>query len=200
MLSARINLSAYFTLLAVNMVALAVIHLLWPGLRFESGTLNYVLFIVLHLSLPLLLVILARTFQNKSLKISSLVLAAVVALPTCALSYAAIGQLSAALHSEIDPSLQPISELMRGDFRYRLYRTNFNPYKAHGLLLRKERKLIPGIKFVSDIKGFYGATDGELHALAGDKALVITKPFSPQFNVEIFEFNLWHNPSIKRDA
>jgi len=187
---ARISSSACFTLLTVDVAALAVIYLFWPGLRFENGALNYVLFIALHLSLPLLFLLLAFSSPNKNLRITAFVLAAVAALPTGILSLAAVGQLSAALQSETDPSLQPVAELIHGDFAYRLYRTNYNPYKAHGLLLRKEQTLIPGVKLVSDIKGFYGTTDGELQTLAGGQARVTTKPFAPQNKVEIFEFKL----------
>ena len=186
----RINSVAGLILLAVNVAALAAIHLFWPGVRFESGVLNYAVFIALHLSLPLLLVLLAFSTPNKNFRIAAFILASIAALPTGFLSFAAFGQLSAALRSEIDPSLQPVAELKHNNFTYRLYRTNHNPYKAHGLLLRKEQALTPGIKLVSDIKGFYGTKDGELQVLAAERAQVITKPFSPQFKVEVFEFAL----------
>ena len=152
---ARISRPACFVLIAANLVALAVVYLFWPGLRFEYGALNYALFIVLHVSLPPLLLLLAFSLHGKYSRITAFVLAATVALPTGLLSFSAAGELLEVLSFDTDPSLQPIAEMSHGEFTYRLYRTNYNPLKAHGMLLRKEQTLIAGVTHRSEIKSTY---------------------------------------------
>ena len=188
MVPARISRTACFALVAANLVSLAVVHLFWPGLRFEYGALNYAVFIVLHLLLPPLLLLLAFSLHGKYSRITAFVLAATVALPTGLLSFSAAGELIEVLSFDTDPSLQPIAEMSHGEFTYRLYRTNYNPLKAHGMLLRKEQTLIAGVKLVSDVKGFYGTRDGDLQALEDGLARVTTKPAHSQAKVEVFEF------------
>lgn len=180
----------YLVLLMVSGASIAAMHAYWPGLRFEYGPLNYSAFAFAHMSLPVLLALLAFSGVRRSARTVLLALTLVVALPTVTLASIAIVQAAAVVRTGSDTSLELVSELVRDGNYYRLYRTGANPAKAHSFILRRETQLFIGVKRVTEMKGFYGASDASLVAMSNGLGRVSTKPYNKYHAVQVFEFRL----------
>ena len=179
----------YAALLATNLAAIGSIYYFWPGLRFEYTPANYIIFAALHISLPIIIFLLARISINQGTRFIFNALAFVILLPAVFLAISALNGARHSARSGHDPSLQPIAHIKHLGSHYKLYRTQANPNKAHGLVLRKETPLLANLKYVEDIKGFYGTKNGSLEMFANKHIKVTTEPYNSYYKTEVFEFS-----------
>ena len=184
----KVRCAIYLAFLVASLVAVAAIHAYWPGLRFDYSPLNYVTFAAVHLSVPLWLFLVAGAQVGRKRHVFVLAAAALAALPTGLLSFGALQGAIATLRAGVDPSLQLVSELPQGGATVRLYRTNANPLKAYGLVLRSERPVVSGLKYVTEIKGFYESTNGTVARLPSGHIQVRAEPYNSAFKPQVFEF------------
>lgn len=187
---ARSKRLMYVALVVASGTALAAIYYYWPGLRFEYDPANYVVYAIVHLSLPVTIFPLAFSCVNRLARAAIVAIAIVVTLPTAVLAISALAHAYELVHTGHDQALQLVGHLEHSGVHYRLYLTKADPYKAHSLLLRREKPLFLGLKRVEQLREFYGTQDGVLVVLSNERGQVTTKPYTPHFKTELFEFSL----------
>ena len=134
-------------------------------LRALNPAINYALYSFVCFLMPISILGVGWVLSKKWLRILSLIIAIVIGIPNSFLGILAFDEAMRIQHLGYDPSLAFLKEVLEGDYRYRLYRTNCGATCAFGLELRKERFFPYGIKLVQPIWSFYGADDGELALL-----------------------------------
>jgi len=146
-------------------VILLVVHVLgyanwWYGpFRTSSPFVNYVVMIVV-LSLPMVILVLSFGVRRLALR----VVIGLIALPWalwCAISLlgAAIS-LGDIVRTGSDPSCEYLHSTQTGSSRVSVYRTNGGATTDYGVVFRHERTILPGLRVMREIDGFYHCYDG----------------------------------------
>jgi ABC-type transport system involved in multi-copper enzyme maturation permease subunit len=180
----------YLLLLLASILFIVSLNLFFPGLRFEYGLLNYLVYSVVYISIPVLLFLIGASSTRYWAQVIIIIIAIITALPTGVISYNALSRAYKIVSTGSDQSLYLLASVEHAGSNYRLYRTNHNPLKAYGLILRKETHLLPGLKYVKQINGFYGTREGTITIKSNGYGQVVTTPYHSSVKVQVYEFKL----------
>lgn len=89
-----------------------------------------------------------------------------------------------------DLTFEKMDEIQGESNYYRLYRTNGGATTSFGLVLRKEKPIIFGLKLVSPIKSFKPASIGKLEKLTPVSARLVVLPNGFGKGEQIYDFSL----------
>lgn len=157
-------------------------------LRFENPRLNHIIFIILLLLVPFSLIWLSRKVNGFwygfliFISIASFIPIAFIALMTYATT--------AFDENGKDLGFEKIDEIQGESNYFRLYRTNGGATTSFGLVMRKEKPIIFGLKLVSPIKGFSPASKGKLKKLTPESARLVVLPNGYGKGEQIYDFKL----------
>lgn len=158
--------------------------------RFEAAWLNYASFILLALAAPALLLRLAIGYLKGVWRWLTISIAAVILLPVSLIVLYAASDMSEIYGSGVDLSFEKIKEIKSGGHYYRLYRTNGGATTSYGLALRKEFLILPGVKLISLLQGFYPAYEARFEQVEPSKMRLIVSPYKPEGKEKVYEFSL----------
>jgi hypothetical protein len=172
-------------LIVLGAVATAIIALVeLPTVpHFEYAPANYAVVIGLALSVPCLTVWLAVTllvrndWWRRALCVMTLVASIPLLVIACFASMVVVGV-----------EFKLVSTLQSEHTEYRVYRTDGGAMTSFGIVLRRERALVPGLKLVTVVRNFYPASDATLERLPSGLFRITVAPYGKGENCEVFEF------------
>lgn len=138
--------------------------------RFEYPPLNYATVILLTFSIPAILFWLAFAALTSWWRWGIALIAAIITIPTAFFSVFAFFELQSIVATGVDASFESIAELKGERALHRVYRTNGGATTAYGIVLRKERSLLPGLKLVTVVRNYYPAHEATLERLPSGQA------------------------------
>jgi hypothetical protein len=155
----------------------------WPyQIRFSAEYLNYLIFGLLCLLLPVSLFVRSLFVSNKELRIAGVVFSVMVAVPAFLFALFAFMDVSD-VAKQGDTSQQIIGNAVTEQGVFRLYLMNCGATCSYGLLLKKEIDTPIGVKFVKPIWSI--DKESEARITATNNAIRITKG-----NVTLYEYAL----------
>jgi hypothetical protein len=182
------------SILAIALVASAAgLFLLLGGnlpLRFAYAPLNYLAYAAFLLSIPATIFALSLAASMRWLKILGIVMAALAFLPTGLLSLFATLQMAEAAVKGKDLSFEQLAELKGRSTTFRVYRSNGGATTDFGVVLRQERTILPGLKYVRIIHSRYHAKEASLVSSSDGKGRLTIEPYGENQTVETFAFAL----------
>jgi hypothetical protein len=173
---ARSRSQLWAAALCADVLALGWIAITDTGLRFTYAPLNYLVFILLAVGLPVTLVGFAITTRRYWLRWLAIVVSVFVCVPVLMCS-CVVGVDLANATSGKDPSFERIGELSGPFWAYRVYRTNGGATTSYGLVLRREHDILPGMAVVSRVHSFYPASEMSLErCIVGEQPAKLARP------------------------
>lgn len=178
-------------LLAFVGTILTIGALLWSPTvpRFNYGPLNYIFSIFLAAMLPATLWLLMLVIRSLWLRWIVGIASLLVFLPAALFSFVALIQLTTGVTAGRDTSFEQTQEIKGEHGTFRLYRTNGGAMTSFGLVLRRERQLLPGIKIVTIVRSFYPAAEASLDLISSVHARLVVAPYGTETVGETFEFS-----------
>jgi hypothetical protein len=88
----------------------------------------------------------------------------------------------------VDTSYEPVGALQSEHAAYRVYRTNGGPATSFGIVLRRERPLVPGLKLVTIVRSFDPASDATFERLPSGLFRLTVAPYGQGDDGQVFEF------------
>jgi len=89
-----------------------------------------------------------------------------------------------------DFSFEQIAELRSHWTTYRAYRTDGGATTDFGIVLRRERTILPGLKYVRVIYSRYHASDASLVYSSENAGQLTIEAYGPEYPAETFAFKL----------
>ena len=158
-------------------------------LRFTDAKYNYLFTSLLSFFLPLSIIL--TSFQyNKSYKYALLVGGILLCFPSFILSFITYNDFKTIYTEGFDSSFKKIHELNINDIHYRLYRTNGGATTSYGLILRKEKNILKGIKSVKVILSEYRASQGTLTLINNKTIEVKIDPYKDNEKAKVIQLKL----------
>ena len=176
------------SMLVACVSAIVALNVLETTPRFASAALNYAAVIVLALSIPAVLFWLAFAALASCARWAVVVIAVAVSIPLGFFSLFVFLELESVVAAGVDKSFEPLSELKGEPTHYRVYRTNGGATTADGIVLRRERDGLPGVKLVSVVRA-YRAHDATLQRLPSGMIELRVAPYGPGEATQRFEFS-----------
>jgi hypothetical protein len=156
--------------------------------RFSYLPLNYLFAIALALMLPITLMIFTFSIRWTWLRWIARAAAVLIFLPMAMFALLALFQLIAGVTGSTDTSFEKIAELNGNHGTYRLYRTNGGAMTSFGLVLRRERAILPGLKLVTVLRSYYPASDATLESISSARGRLTVAPYTERMQGDTFEF------------
>ena len=156
--------------------------------RFSYLPLNYIFAIMLACMLPIALGVLTVTLRRTGLKWIAGTAAVLSIPPTALFALLALLQLISGVTSSTDTSFEKIAELEGHHGIYRLYRTNGGAMTSFGLVLRRERTILPGLRLVTMLRSYYPASDASLELISNSHGRLTVAPYDERMRGVTFDF------------
>jgi hypothetical protein len=173
--------------LAAVMLFIVTLSSLSTVPRFESPSLNYGTVIVLAVAIPCLLFWLGISLRSIAWRWIVGLLAFVLSLPITLFTIFALMELRQITEDGIDDGFLQISQLQGAHSALVLYRTNGGATTSFGIVLRRERLLIPGLKLVTVLHASYPAYDATLELLPSGSTRLTVAPYRSGGTGEVHE-------------
>ena len=181
----RIALAVFLTSVAVLIALLSCD----TTPRFEAEALNYASAIALAIVIPASLTRMAAKSSAKPLHWTAGIAIALVWVPFGLFAlFASIG-LDEVLADGLDTGFEPVAELQGTGVRYRFYLTDGGATTAYGLVLRRERPVVPGMMLIDVLHSDYPAHDATMVRLADGRARLDVLPYLEGDPHRIFVFD-----------
>ena len=177
------------SMLVACVSAIVALNVLETTPRFEDAPLNYASVIVLALSVPAVLFWLAFAALASWARWTVAVMATALFIPLGFFSWFACLELQSVVAAGVDKSFEQISQLKGEHTVYRVYRTNGGATTAYGIILRKERSVLPGVKLVSVVRAYDRAHDATLQRLPSGTIELRVAPYGPGETTQRLEFS-----------
>ena len=145
------------------------------GVGFESWRVQRVGSLLFWLT-PLLLLVLAAQVRKRGWRIAATVsmgVLVVVSLLPAACAAIEVTDVS----RQRDFGFEPVWREQRGASELVLYRTNCGAPCSFGLVLRQERRIVPGVRAVRRLAGWYPAESASLSPISSNRLLVEVPPY-----------------------
>ena len=156
------------------------------SLRFESPSLNCMIFVLLVILVPLSLFWLSKNIDGFWGGILIFISIACV-IPIAFVALITLATTSIDKNGK-DLGFEKIDELKGESNYYRLYRTDGGATTSFGLVLKKEKPIFFGLKLVNHIKGFSPASKGALEKLTPESARLVVSPNGYGKGEQIYNF------------
>lgn len=177
------------TVLVACVSAIVALNVLDTTPRFEYTPLNYAAVILLALSIPAVLFWLAFAALSSGWRWVVAIIAIVITIPVGFFCLFASLELQSVVTAGVDTSFEPLAELRGEHMNHRVYRTNGGATTAYGIVLRRERPLLLGLKLVTVVRTYYPAHDATLERLPSGQARLSVGAYGPGRTNEFFEFS-----------
>jgi hypothetical protein len=145
------------------------------GIGFESWRVRRVASLVFWLT-PLLMLVLATQVRQRGWRIvasaSMTFLVLLSALPAC---FATLDMND--ISRERDPGFQPLWNEQRGASKVVLYRSDCGATCDFGLVLRQERRILPGLQIVRFLHSWYRAYEATVNPISPNRLRVEIAPY-----------------------
>ena len=145
------------------------------GIGFESWRVGRVASLAFWLT-PLFMLVLATQVRQRSWRIvattSMTFLVLLSALPACFASLE-VNDIS----RERDPVFEPLWNEQRGASKVVLYRSNCGATCDFGLVLRQERRILPGLQMVRFVHSWYRAYEATVSPISPNRLRVMIAPY-----------------------
>jgi hypothetical protein len=172
----------------VVLVTISTLTLSETSVRFEQSILNYVFTLFLVVAMPVTLLWVGISAMRGFSRWSVCVLALLLSVPAGLFAIVLAVYLWDIVETGSDSSFEPIAQQPSRGVIYRLYRTNGGATTSFGLVLRKERVLVPGLKLVRNLRRYYPAYEGRFEAVADGRLRLVVEPYGATQEAQSFEF------------
>lgn len=172
-----------------TVLVIAALYLSPTVPRFNCLPLNYLFATFLAVMLPVTLFVLMFAIRVLWLRWILGTTAVLISLPIVLFVLLALFQMSTGVTSGTDTSFERIKELQGEHGTYRLYRTNGGAMTSFGLVLRRERQILPGLRIVTVLRSYYPAADASLEFISSDRARLTVAPYGERIPGDTFEFS-----------
>ena len=156
--------------------------------RFDATALNYASAIALAIAIPASLTWIAA-LRSRPLHWTAGVAIVLVWVPFGLFTLFASIELSGVIADGLDTGFEPVAELQGTGVRYRLYLTDGGATTSYGLVLRRERPILPGVILVTVLHSDYRAHDATMVRLANGRARLDVLPYNDGDPHRIFVFD-----------
>lgn len=139
---------------------LSILNFFFPLIRFQNQLSN-LRFIVIILSMPFLLTIYGFFLENFFVKIISIIIEGLISIIAFVFVLIISINIGSTIEAGYNPGFEKIKNYQAEKYEVNTYRSNGGATTSYGIVIRQEKKIIPGIILVRNIYNEYPRYDIE---------------------------------------
>lgn len=138
----------------------SILNFLFPLIRFQNQLSNLI-FIVIIFLIPFLLTMYGFLLKNILVKIISIIVGSLISIIALIFILITLINIESTIEAGYNPAFEKIEIYETEKYEVNTYRTNGGATTSYGIVIRQEKKIVPGIILVRDIYKEYPRYDIE---------------------------------------